>query len=373
MPSDDPTALRIASLSSSNNATTDSMGSWGIGTFQNDDAVDVVADVTTELEPHLVSFIHRVRFTYAMNEDRARAAAVMLTALARAGIVRAVPTDATADLIGGAFATFLGFEPGLAPSYREAIERDVAEFVATYSDPIVTIPPPSDRLVTGALRAIGAEPAAWRWANRYDSDFEAAWQSAREEARFIPQVALAAGLESRLVMTAFADEVHRETVESGQTQLDFRADMLRVLEAIARDGVAPDAEADRLIAFLKNDRPRRIERARSYRMAMEMHVLTGAPMPDDDEEDPLIAPLSHTVELIRLCRSAEEARALDPVRAGDLLGMLARRPNRDDAQVASIHTALDPAVRAAIHARRTAPDEVVSIPLGGVKPQKPPA
>jgi hypothetical protein len=351
-------------------ATIATMGSWGTGAFDNDDALDILGDVASAVEPHLVSFVHRVRFKYAMHPDRARAAAVLLTALARAGIRWTVPEDATADLMGGAFATFMGFNPGLDPSHREAIERDVADFVAAYADPPVIASPPSTRMVSGALRAIGAEPSAWDWADRYGSDFEAAWHNAREEARFIPQVALAAGLESRLVIAAFADELLREIDGVGQTQLDSRADMLRVLEAIARDGLAPHPEADRLIAFLENDRARQIERARRHRRAMEEHVLTGAPLPDD-EEDPLIAPLACTVELIGSCRSAAERRALDPVRAGDLLAMLARGPNRDEAHGASIHAALDPPVRVAIHARRTAPDEVVSMPLGRVNPQKP--
>lgn len=313
-----------------------------MGPFETDDASDIVGTITSTLEAELVSFVHRVKFTYAMHYDRARAAVVMLTALAKSGVPWAPPEDATVPLIERTFATYfqkVTFEPDL----RRAIEADLAELARVYADPDDVASAPTEEEVHGALRAIGAEPAACQWASAYDVEFGEAWSHSASPPRRTPQIALAAGVDHARVTCAIADAMWSEASATKGSLLDVRDDLLAVLEALAAGDASSRSMSERI------ERLRGANEAAAEAFMESMRERPG----DPSDEDPLRDLLAQAVELIRMRDAATALGALDPYWAGDVVEKLVRDARSVDV-LQIVRAKLEPAVLAAARQREEA-------------------
>jgi hypothetical protein len=328
----------------------------GYGPFENDEGRGVVNNITSVLEAQLVSFVHRVKFGYAMHYDRARAAAVLLTKLARTGVAWSPPEDATPAQIEQTFRSYFQQITTFAPALREAIEADIAELVSAFSTADVA-PAPTTQRVGGALRAIGAEPAAWAWGYAYAFNFEDAWKES--EARRVPQVALALGIRDKDVIRAMAKALLREAKAVKRSKLDVRDGLLRVLDRLAADGAITGSTRKAAEQVLERSKVIADAVVQKFRQ----HMLTSS-FPYEADSDPLEDALHLTAELTRMCRRAQHCGALDPYQAGDFVEKLAR-DSRTNA-VRTVRAALEPGVLAA--ARRRANQPVVFRPAA--KPLK---
>jgi hypothetical protein len=335
------------------------VGTWGYGAFENDDAGALIGGITSGLESELVSFVHRVRFAYAMHYDRARAAAVVLTKLATLGLRWSPPEDATAPRIEATFRAYFATITTLEPEHRQAIDADIAELVRTFGDADVVVAPPPPDTVRGALRAIGAEPAAWWWADRFGFDFAKAWEQADSLPRRIPQVALAAGVDAGSIMGAFAAALLRDANGVEHSRLAIRGDVVKLLAAMAGGSRSSAKLAARICDASKAEGDAWLKRFRANREAASAEV-----------DDPLLGILHETAELIRMSNAAAECGALDPYRAGDFVEKLAR-DSKAGAVVATLRAALEPAVLAAVAGKARALGDEVRIPIGTVY-RKPP-
>lgn len=328
------------------------MGTWGFGAFENDDASAIVGGIRADLEVELVSFVHRVRFTYAMHYDRARAAAVMLTMFAKGGLVWSPPEDATAPLIEHTFAAYFRSVPSFDPDHQHAIEADIAELVRVFADPdIITSPPVADS-VEGALRAIGAEPAAWAWARSFGFDFADAWKHCALP-RHTPQVALAVGVDDKHVIGAIAGALLRTARAIEHSRLAIRGDLFDLLEILVAEDVASRAVTERI------QEASNVEGAAALKRFRERD-------PDEpsngDDDDPLLNVLFQIAELTRMRDATEAAGALDPYRAGDMVERLVRDTKTGDF-LATLRATLEPAVLIAAKHRSEALGVEISIPL----------
>jgi len=329
------------------------VGAWGFGAFENDDASGIVGGIKAELEAELVSFVHRVRFTYAMHYDRARAAAVMLTMFAKGGLTWSPSEDATAPLIERTFAAYFRSVRPFDPDHQRAIETDIAEFVRMFADPdIITSPPVADS-VEGALRAIGTEPTAWGWARSFGFDFATAWNQCAALPRHTPQVALAVGVDDKRLIGAIADSL-RTARAIEHSRLDIRDDLFDLLDTL----VAEHSPSPTLIERIQE--ASKVEGAAALKRFRERDP--DAPSNNDDD-DPLLDVLFQVAELTRTREAMEAAGALDPYRAGDLVERLVRDAKGGDI-LATIRAKLEPAVLLAAKHRSEALGDEISIPLG---------
>jgi hypothetical protein len=319
------------------------------GAFANDAASGMVGRITADLEAELISFVHRVRFRYAMHYDRARAAAVMLTTFAKVALTTwSPPEDATAARIEQAFRAYFEAVPHFEPEHRHAIEADIAEFVRAFAAPAVIIAPPLQNEVSGALRAIGAEPAAWWWARSFHGDFADAWSHSDSLPRRTVQVALAAGVADKKVLRAIASALLREAKATRRSRLDVRHDVVQLLEKLAGGGAS--SAATRTLTTRIQDASKAEEDAVLARIrAMMFNV--GDPSVLD--EDPLQGVLFQTAELTRMVAATTTLGALDPYQAGDFVEKLVRDAKATKL-LATFRAELEPAVRAAAKRRAKA-------------------
>jgi hypothetical protein len=335
------------------------MGTWGFGAFENDDASDTVGGITSELEAELVNFVHRVRFTYAMHYHRARAAAVILTTFATVGLKTwSPPEDATAPLIEQAFRAYFQAVPGFEPQHREAIEADVVEFVRVFANPDVIVAPPVEADVAGALRALGAEPAAWSWA-RFGFDFADAWKHSATPPRRTPQVALAAGVDAETMIRAISETLLREAKATKRSRLDVRNDLVELLEKLAGGA---SFKATRNLTKRIHDASKVEGEALMKRFRARA---AGSVFTSDPEDDPLQDVLFQTKELAQIHDAATTLGAMDPYRAGDFVEKLVRDAKATDV-LGTLRAKLEPAVLAAAKQRATEMGDEVSIPIGTV-------
>jgi hypothetical protein len=327
------------------------VGTWGFGAFENDDASGIVEGIKAELEAELVSFVHRVRFGYAIHYDRARAAAVMLTMFAKGGLTWSPPEDATAPLIERTFAAYLRSVPRFDPDHQRAIEADVAELVRMFADPDIIMSPPVVDTVEGALRAIGAEPTVWGWARSFGFDFTEAWKHCAS--RQTPQVALAVGVDGKHVIGAIAGALLRTAHAIEHSRLDIRADVVDLLETLG----ANDSPSRTVIERIQE--ASKVEGAASLKRFRERDPDAPA---NGDDDDPLLDVLFQVAELTRMRDAMDADGALDPYRAGDLVAKLVRDAKAGDF-LATIRANLEPAVLIAAKHRSEALGDEISIPL----------
>jgi hypothetical protein len=323
------------------------VSSSGFGAFETGDGSGVVRRMASGLEAELVSFVHRVRFRYAMHYDRARAAAVLLTTFAKIGLTTwSPPEDATAPLIEHAFRAYFQAVPTFEPAHRQAIEADVAELVRLFAAPDVIVSPPQTDEVHGALRAIGAEPDAWLWARPFGSDFADAWTHCDSPPRRIPQVALAAGVDDKKVLRAIAAALLREAKATRRSRLDVRHDVVQLLGKLAGGG-ASSAATRKLTTRIQD-----ASKAEEDAVLTRIRALTfnfGDPSVLG-HEDPLQGVLFQTAELTRMFAATKTLGAWDPYQAGDFVEKLVRDAKATNL-LATFRAELEPALHAAAKRR----------------------
>lgn len=301
------------------------MSSPEYGPFDNDTGRDIVGDITSSLEAELVSFVHRVKFAYAMNYESARAAAVLLTMFANNGLPWSPPEDAKAALIDKTFQTYFQTITKFPPELRRAVEEDIATFVKTFANRDVTPRSQGTQRVSDALRAVGTRPAAWRWGAAFAFDFVDAWMHSESPARCTAEMALAAGVSAKEVIRAIAKALLREVKAIKRSRLDVRDGLLKVLDRVATTGVISGRTRTSADQVVEASRTAGAAFLKQFHQHMAKSHLPMRPAPTD----PLEEMMHQTAGFIQMCDSAAQHGMLDPHRAGDFIERLARDAKTD--------------------------------------------
>jgi hypothetical protein len=216
------------------------------GAFDSDAGREVAADVVEMLESELVWFRHRVAHDFGIAFDRARAALVLLSKLAAAGVPWTARPDSAPRRIFEAFIELIGrAEASWPQGLAEALHAELAEFVDV-TRAVAIAQPPQRETLSALLRHAGAAPELWWWSSQFDGDPAACVAAASTTGERTVGLAIALGIPAEPVARSLAGALAVGVGRAKTARLGPRIDLVGLLNRVASSGrsaLAADADA----------------------------------------------------------------------------------------------------------------------------------